>query len=364
MRSIAFKSVITSSAALIILVLVACAQTPAAHSPRLPQQETPPASHSSNSATSGTTAAEQPEAREKSESSQAAAAEKAATRPEEKEPAAAAGAVTQKPAETPDGAATAAGNSADARLAQARENLRISRETEKRIASELKQLKASGTASDETVKDYETYLKSVQAMTAENRNIVDQMEAAYAQKHPAQTGSQVPMSNAPGQMSAPGIPLEPAADEVAALDRQLDASLAKFDDMLLKEMEAIRARSSQKLQDLAEEAAEAARRLRAKGLDVDTSGSNPPGEKQQAPEGQPEPGRQMEPATGQPGTETATRDGSRKGGEGPSDKNQRRVDYEDDDIVARQLREAAENETDPELKEKLWKEYEAYKKSK
>jgi hypothetical protein len=35
---------------------------------------------------------------------------------------------------------------------------------------------------------------------------------------------------------------------------------------------------------------------------------------------------------------------------------------EDDDIVARQLREAAENETDPVLQEKLWKEYEAYKK--
>jgi hypothetical protein len=30
--------------------------------------------------------------------------------------------------------------------------------------------------------------------------------------------------------------------------------------------------------------------------------------------------------------------------------------------VARQLREAAEKETDPELKAKLWKEYEEYKK--
>jgi hypothetical protein len=30
--------------------------------------------------------------------------------------------------------------------------------------------------------------------------------------------------------------------------------------------------------------------------------------------------------------------------------------------VARQLREAAEKETDPVLKEKLWKEYEEYKK--
>jgi len=36
---------------------------------------------------------------------------------------------------------------------------------------------------------------------------------------------------------------------------------------------------------------------------------------------------------------------------------------EDDDIIARQLREAAENETDPVLKEKLWKEYRKYKES-
>jgi len=33
----------------------------------------------------------------------------------------------------------------------------------------------------------------------------------------------------------------------------------------------------------------------------------------------------------------------------------------DDDVVARQLREAAMNETDPVLKEKLWEEYRRYK---
>lgn len=36
-------------------------------------------------------------------------------------------------------------------------------------------------------------------------------------------------------------------------------------------------------------------------------------------------------------------------------------DARDDDIIARQLREAAEAETDPELKQKLWEEYERYK---
>jgi hypothetical protein len=37
------------------------------------------------------------------------------------------------------------------------------------------------------------------------------------------------------------------------------------------------------------------------------------------------------------------------------------ADARDDDIVARQLREAAMQETDPELQEKLWEEYRRYK---
>ena len=38
-------------------------------------------------------------------------------------------------------------------------------------------------------------------------------------------------------------------------------------------------------------------------------------------------------------------------------------DGRDDDIVARQLREAAMKETDPELRERLWEEYRQYKQS-
>ena len=54
---------------------------------------------------------------------------------------------------------------------------------------------------------------------------------------------------------------------------------------------------------------------------------------------------------------------SRREGKGqtPTQK-QRSYSSGNDDIVARQIREAAEKETDPELKEKLWKEYEEYKK--
>jgi hypothetical protein len=53
--------------------------------------------------------------------------------------------------------------------------------------------------------------------------------------------------------------------------------------------------------------------------------------------------------------ETNTQTGEETPGEGSS-----RPPREDEDVVARQLREAAEKETDPVLREKLWKEYEAY----
>ena len=36
-------------------------------------------------------------------------------------------------------------------------------------------------------------------------------------------------------------------------------------------------------------------------------------------------------------------------------------DGSDDDVVARQIREAAMNESDPELRERLWDEYRKYK---
>jgi len=330
-----------------VLVLTACAQTNATKTTAPRQEEirqTPPAN---SEASSETSESGQPESPVKSKSPEQTAPEAAASGEKKPRPATAVESETESHKLEPKSGASQASrkDSAEAKLAQARENLRISRETEKRIAAELAQLKESGHASEGTVKDYETYLKSVAAMTAENRKVVEQMETAYAKKSSGITGS-----NELDKLADPDIPEEHATDEVAALDSQLNASLAKFDGLLLDEMEEIRAGSSGKLQNLATEAAEAAKRLREKGLDVDTSGSKSSGGNQEDRESR-------------TGAETAAGDGSRKGGEGPASEAQRRANYGDDDIVARQLREAAENETDPELKEKLWKEYEEYKKS-
>lgn len=252
-------------------------------------------------------------------------------------------------------------DTADAKLEAARENLRVSQATEERIASEFEQLKKSGEASPEAIRDYEIYLERVRAMVSENRKIVEQMEAVHAKYTPADAGADAAPASELEKLRDPNIPEEQTVDDVAGLERELNQSLAKFDDMLLKEMDVIRANSSKKMQDLAEEAAEAAKRLREKGVDVDTSGS---ASSEEAEESSADAQKETEVQKGEAGTETASGDKSRSGGEGPSREEQRRAAYEDDDIVARQLREAAENETDPELKEKLWKEYEEYKKNK
>jgi hypothetical protein len=327
------------------LLISACSHTGTPH-PAKPEQQKPAENKSENRTTpTETTESQQQEPREKSQTSRPAS--QAATAPE---------------SEKKDKSGIRSPVTADTRLEEARQNLETSRETEKRIASELESLKKSGSASAEAVKDYEEYLARVRAMTAENKRIVDRMEAAYTRHSPSNATPAPATSDNADRMFDPNIPEERTVDEVAALDRELNESLAKFDDRLLKEMDAIRAGSTKKLQDLAHEAAEAAKRLRDKGVDVDTSGKQSSGETETRKD-ESAAGRETGAAEGGADTKAATRDGSPGGGRGAADQDRRRADYEDDDIVARQLREAAENETDPELKEKLWKEYEEYKKS-
>jgi hypothetical protein len=350
------------------LWLSACAQTSATQTTSPTQEETEQSVPTGKPASPESTDVGQQEDRKKSEPAEAPSAESVETPKKESGSPAAAGSISQPAQAKTNGSQnasrTTANDSAESRLEEARENLRISEQTEKRIAADLAKLKQSGQASEEAIRDYENYLDSVRAMTAENRKILKQMEAAYAANSSGKTGSDVSASNEMERLANPNIPEEQTVDEVAALDRELNASLAKFDDMLLREMAKIKAGSSGKLQELAQEAAEAAKRLREKGLDVDTAGSESATEAEKGQEEEAESGRERESTAGKTGNESASKDSSRKGGEGPARTDQRRTDYEDDDIVARQLREAAENETDPELKEKLWKEYEEYKKSK
>jgi len=257
-------------------------------------------------------------------------------------------------------------------LKQARENLRISEATAERIASELEGLKTSGQASQEIISDYEFYLTRVQAMVEENRQIIRRMEAAYAGHLSRRKSTGQDTSKELENMLNSKIPEEQTVDEVAALDREFNNSLAEFDDMLLKEFDDIRARSAEKMRDLAEEAAEASERLREQGVDLDgseseaSSGSGEGEEDWESKAGtekeRPDKEKGSDFEEGSVDREGTSHDEPGEGDQNSSREQKRPYDKEDDDIVARQLREAAENETNPELKEKLWKEYEAYKK--
>jgi hypothetical protein len=261
---------------------------------------------------------------------------------------------------------TQAPSTAESKLKKAREDLKVSEATERKIAAKLEALKKSGNASAEDIRDYEIYHERVQAMVAENRKKVEELESAYRRHKPeGKTPQTTKSSGSPG--SDESIPEEQTQDQVAELDRQLAASLSQFDAMLLKEMETIETKSAAKMRDLAQEAAEAAKRLKEKGIDLGTAESESSDEasQQEKTADKETAGEKSDSETESGGVDdaVASSDEPKGQGSGPKDKRGSRYSEEDDDIVARQLREAAENETDPELKEKLWKEYEDYKKN-
>ena len=253
-------------------------------------------------------------------------------------------------------------------LESARKDLRISIVSEERISFELEKLKKSEPVSPDIIENYNLYLIRVQAMVSENRKKVAKLEALSAKYHTRKTTHGTSSSDDTSKMLDPSIPEEQVIDEMTALDHRLDSSLAEFDELLLKELDLIQAKSSEKLQDLAQEAEAAAQRLREKGIEIDTDSEtktdgSPPDLSEKPNVAKKENGA-LEVGKERRDDTTLTPQGkSREGVEGSQRHPKNRYDPRDDDIVARQLREAAEKESDPELKEKLWKEYEQYKKN-
>jgi hypothetical protein len=267
----------------------------------------------------------------------------------------------------------ATGQKIESALESARKDLRISMATQEQIASELAKLKKSGDAPSDMVKDYERYLSRVQAMVDENRKVVAKIEVLHARYDTRKAPEESAYSDNTEAMINPEITEEQVVDEVVALDRQLDSSLAQFDGMLLKELDLIQAKSSERMRDLTEEAAAAAKRLRDQGIEINTdleeesaeSGqeSTQAQKKVEIEKNTSESEKQNKSKGDKDDGEWTDRDPSREGVEGSGNHPKNRYDPKDDDIVARQLRQAAEEETDPELRKKLWKEYEHYKKN-
>lgn len=221
------------------------------------------------------------------------------------------------------------------------------------VASTLAELRAVQDALDSARSDYARRAPHLSAAETSDYDayigrLRDRLAVACAAY--SLSTSQVPgdiqcPQSAPARLAPADINLNNEAtrsEATATLDAELDAGLGEFDERLLREQQRVKA------------AAPRTGSGTGRGGQVG-AGDGPPGSDEMAtatdasrPESSAE--SVTDSAAGDPGQEQVA---SGRPADLP--------DGSDDDVVARQLREAAEKETDPELKAKLWEEYRNYK---
>lgn len=264
---------------------------------------------------------------------------------------------------------------ADGALEGAREELRLQVETERRMRRNFETLLAAGQMNATEVADFEDYLVRLGMLVDQQRRAVAKLGGKGLQ---AGTAEPLPKNFDRGQTDD---------EKIALLDAELGNSLSGFDEQLLREQQEIAAKSRPSTTGDDAENNDGAPGGGAEG-ESENQGENSAAEAEgedgksggETPEGKSATGSTSEQSgetgetgeeadRGKPGSESdggsdqvasAGGPGSEAGPAGtPPDIG----DGKDDDIVARQLREAAESEPDPELREKLWDEYRRYKSS-
>ena len=190
--------------------------------------------------------------------------------------------------------------------------------------------------------DYASYVASLHRRVAEDCVALEKQGAAIPEEFPcpeyrARLIAPAAIEQATEQTSA---------ETTAALDADLLSGLGEFDEMLLREQQRVKAAAPP---GNTGSTASYSGSNGGSGSYGGTSNSDRSGQEPEAS------GNGAMETYGQgagPGSQQTSR-----GGKPPPDTRP----GSDDDVVARQLREAAEKETDPELKKKLWEEYRNYK---
>ncbi|MDF3130165.1 hypothetical protein P0Y35_13240 [Kiritimatiellaeota bacterium B1221] len=260
------------------------------------------------------------------------------------------------------------------KLRDARVEVTVAEGAYQRVEAQFKEMQKDPAASPEEILAMEAYVNELDEMLQLRKSTLEDLQRMSGEKppevDPAVTEGMAEFHEAIDQVPDTAGP----ESEEAKLEREFLASLQEFDGMILNYNEKLEAQMDARItqgevaagkQQSAVEEAEALLQsmgvetgIGPKGKGEPPSGAAHPGGSSGGPQG--EPGME---AGGEPGTE-ATGGGAQvaaQGGKGSaSGGSGDRAPVEDEDIVARQLREAAEKETDPVLREKLWKEYEAY----
>jgi hypothetical protein len=140
-----------------------------------------------------------------------------------------------------------------------------------------------------------------------------------------------------------------------SLENKLNSSLGEFDERLLREQDRIKTRTPRtESAAAAGSGASGGESAGSSGSAADESGTGSDGSQEGKRDSGAE-GQATSPGNNEKGT--AGRPSTKAKSSAPAGF----PDGKDDDVIARQIREAAEKETDPELKKKLWDEYRRYK---
>ncbi len=274
---------------------------------------------------------------------------------------------------------TAASGDAAVDLSAARQALDAALTAETRAVAEFEKLRQSGALSRAELDDYRTFLKRLERMVGASCQTVLRLKA--------EAGDTSLEPNCQRGTSVKDVPLsfpneQTEGERITVLERRLGASLSEFDEMLLREMEQL-ARTERGAPDAetGSGSGTGGQSGSAGAGDDQSAQGEQAGDKTSTASGRGERTASADDAETQTETSSdrsasgavreagqtakvdqagARKDGKRSGAVERDDV----PDAGDDDVVARQLREAAENETDPELREKLWEEYRRYKSGK
>jgi hypothetical protein len=224
--------------------------------------------------------------------------------------------------------------------------------------SEYVTLERAGRLGDAEAADYAAWIRQLEDRV---RDDCAALKSSAADPLPADLPCRdLPVHNpAPAAIDIAGETTQ--AEKTSRMVEQLNGSLGEFDERLLREQDRVRARTprdrasssgSGQAGAAGQGSAGDAGKEGSAGGDAEGRGSGElaggqPGSDSDASGEMNTSGRQGTPGKPLPGAKTPPPDDI--------------PDGSDDDVVARQLREAAEQETDPELKKKLWEEYRRYK---
>lgn len=232
-------------------------------------------------------------------------------------------------------------------LAQARHDLAISEQVLARVTERIEVARSDTATAPEQRQRLDEYLARVRELVTLNRERVRNL-AQSVDALPAVT-----TSAGPGVGKTPMVATD--AEEIAALENKLGGSLAEFDQLLLDEARRARVRAPDGRSGSPggpDGATFAGKTSQGSGARSSTPGGKATGNGSATPQ-QPasearSPGGRIEGVSSGPAGTAAV---------APPDVG----NGSDDDVVARQIRKAAESEPDPELRKKLWEEYRKYK---